>query len=242
MNSKSEVAKTIRYNRDITQRTKNDHYRLNRFWAGGYFGIVPKWEKIIANYFKELHEQNEKAIYVDVCGRASASYLGADKNYQFCLQPYDHKIELFRDEITVHGDIFNEKDYYSFLKLLRQNNDFPALITFLPVAGLQGYTPDEIFGDAPNMHSKVTYQRLKNNLRKSIEVLREGGYIFIDRPFQFGRYAGAAEFMQRRPQDQYELSLWMKLFCKEMKCTLKVESNIGGPHFLIRKRRKARRQ
>ncbi|MDO8729275.1 MAG: hypothetical protein Q7K26_05340 [bacterium] len=229
----TKVREAILYNRSRTQDVlkNSQYYRLDRSRASDYLWCDDgAWKTAIQTFFQSLRQHGERVVYVDVCGRANASSLGADRNYSFSLQPTDYHFLRCKENLCVQGDIFNARDFYSFVNLLRKNKDYPAFVTFVPVAGLQRYTP---WHKAECLHAEVIYQRLENNLRKMLEVVRPGGFIFVGRAFQFTELG---DFFRRKPLEKYESSLWIRDFCRKNKCTVKICDPMFGPSFLIRKR------
>ena len=224
------------------ERAGSGYYRLNRVFADLYLQGLPKWETKIRRFFNTLREQGKSVVFVDVCGRATGASLGADKSYSFSLQPVDiHHFCQCEKEVRVRGDVFIAADFYSFVRLIRSNGDKPALVTFKPVAGLQSYSPRRDFKDKPGLHYEVIFQRLKNNLRKMIEVMMPGGFMLLEHPFQLGDSTDSTDFLRGAPQDQYKSSLWVSAFCKEMRCSVEIKSTLCGPVWLIRKRKVRRR-
>ena len=244
VHTSADIRKAVLINRAKTQDclAGNDHYyRVDRHQAGQYLGGLPKWQKRMRVYFNELRTQGVRTVYADICGRARGMDLGAEHSYTFSLQPVSKFYTKVPNETFIEGDVFNARDFYSFINLIRSRGDLLAFATFEPIVGLQSYIPFESKEHRKSLlHSDVTCQRLANNLKKLIEVVRPGGYIFLDKPFQFGEYDGLEEFFSGIPREQNKLSLWLKKFCRENRCSIEMDSIIGL-RYLIRKWAKRRK-
>lgn len=210
----------------------SDRYRVDRFDAMGYFDIFPKWKNKVISYIEDLKKMKEKFVYIDVCGRASGQRLGADTSYLFSLRTDKLKrMARPKGDVFVDGDLFNRKDFSVLLGLVREDVA-PAFITFRPMAGLQNYSfINKETKNFPN-YEKITYGLLGKRLADVIEVLRPGGFILLERPFQC---IGLEDFFKGVPQDKSEFTLLVKSFAKKIKCSVDVLSSIGGPYFLLRK-------
>jgi hypothetical protein len=220
-----------------------DHfYRVDRRDAYDYFGVLPKWREIIRKYLYELREQGEHVAYADICGRTTAASLGADINYSFSLQPFMSRKVLGsnREETRVQGDLFSTRDFNSFIRLIRRNEDQLAFVAFEPIVGLESFTPNKRSTTRPRLNEEVTYQILERHLAKVVSILRPGGYIYLGPPFQLTR--DLAAFFRGAPQSEYRESLQVKAICKKLKCSVKVGATIGGPHWLIQKKEIKKKQ
>lgn len=214
-------------------------YAVDRRRADQYFVELEKWEKKIREYLQSLRAQDEYVTYVDICGRAKATSLGAQENYSFSLQPispYETPARVAgsnTEDPRFRGDIFSARDFNRFLAMIRRNGSAPAFVTFEPFAGLHNYIP---FGGAghPRLNKKVAFQILERNLRRLIGVIRPGGYLFLGPPFQFGSDMG--DFLREKPQSEYGSSLYVKELCRKLKCSVEIKATINGPRWLIRKR------
>lgn len=236
----SEIKEAIRWNRDASAKaypTDPYGFRVDRFYSD-YMSLQPKWERKVALYMDELKKVGERIVYADICGRTTAAQLGVDISYCFSLHASKITRKMHpKEDVLIDGDIFCMRDFYSFLALMRDKGDRPAFVTFYPIAGLERYTPSESEKYIKTrLHPRVTWQRLENNLRKLIQTVRPGGYIYIDRPFQF---AGddLGDWM-RRPRVElknYTSVKWMKAFCKGKHCSVEFDRDICGTKFLIRK-------
>lgn len=230
----AETRAALRYTRTITERAlpTEGYYGCDRLYAQIYLQDFPKWKRKVFGYLRDLAGQGESVVYADVCGRATGVDLGASRNYSFSLQPTDYHFSPCKGETRMQGDIFSMKDFYSFVGLLRRNGDYPAFVTFEPVAGLQNYSPCGKEQD-PFLRFEVSYQRLENNLCQMIGVLKEGGFLFLGPPFQF---MNSVDFWRGLPQEEYPFSRWVKALCKELRCSVEIgPSYFAGPRFLIRK-------
>lgn len=241
MENLGEIRKVIEHHKEISdkQRGNDDMYRVDIYDASRYFESNPRWEKKIEEYFKEIHSVGENVVYVDICGRASGVRLGADKTYTFSLKtPETRKIISQPGDIFIDGDIFNSKDFFEFITIIEDGGVPPALVTFRPIVGLEKHDPELQSKNILNYNKEVTYQQLIKRLQKMISVLRPGGYIFLEKPFQtmgIKESVGDVFSGERTPQDQWEISLAIKKLIRELKCKIEIDSEIGGPHFLIRK-------
>ena len=230
----SEIRKAIEFNNEMSEKaqpTDGERFRLNRYGAELYFTHFQKWREEIGSYFNEVKAQGDKVTYVDVCGRANGRKLGADISYCFSLQT-PRSADWFHDEedVLMEGDIFSAKDFYGFVSRIKEDGNQPSLVTFEPVAGLQDYSPGG--QSKPTLHREVTYQRLENNLKKMIEIVRPGGYIFLGKAFQLD---DLGDFFARKKPEEYTTSLNIKRIAKETKCSLRIQGDIEGPYFLLRK-------
>jgi hypothetical protein len=144
-----------------------------------------------------------------------------------------------KQDVIIDGDLFNMRDFYSFLALMRGRGDRPAFATFYPMAGLQNYTPwpSEKSRHTP-LHPQITWQRLENNLRKLLQVMKPGGYVYLDRPFQLCD-PDLGDWLFRRERNlefkDFTSVKWIKAFCKGKKCSVEFERDITGMKFLLRK-------
>lgn len=232
----SEIKAAIRWNREAAA---NDYprdpycYPVDRMHSD-YMSLQPKWQRKVYDYLWGLRMAGERVVYADICGRSTAKGLGADISYCFSL----HASEMTRimhppEDVIVDGDLFRMRDFYSFLEMMRVRNDRPAYVTFYPVAGLQSYTPSE---EKTRLHERVTLQRLENNLRRLIEVVRPGGYIYMDRPFQLhGSDLGDWLAHPRVELKDYRSVKRMREFCAGKRCSVEFDRDISGVKFLLRK-------
>ncbi len=214
----------LRHTTEMALLEDHHHYGLDRVRPLEYFWGCDAWVHCVCRYLDSLHKKGDKVVYVDVCGRASGHFVGADKSYGFSLQPVDFHIFRPEDDIAVQGDLFRLRDFSRFINLLRNRGDQPALVTFVPVVGLQAYTPEP-----RSLTEKVVYQRLLNNLRRMFEILRPGGFIYFERPFQL------TEIWNTKPYQEWGITLEIKKFCEKYNCNLDIVQYQTGPSFLLRK-------
>lgn len=210
----------------------NDSYRVDRSDALKYFGIAPKWRQKISDLSSRLKAEQKEFCYVDICGRASGARLGATQSYLFSLKT-NKMSRLFHptSDIFVDGSIFNSRDFSRLVRHIRSGGVRPSFITFMPMAGLQSHSP--LFGKhIPNFEA-ITYAILASRLVCMLELLLPGGFIMLERPFQFD--GSFAEAFSRTPQNKYKLSLALKKLARKCKCRIEILSELGGPYFLIHK-------
>jgi len=225
-----QIRETIKLHNSISKnKDPDDNYRLDRYNVNSYFDIHEKWRDKICSYFHELHDAGEKVVHVDICGRATARSLGADISYCFSFKTPLFRSILEPNNVFIDGNIFNTSDFSSLINRLRKDNARPALVTFEPVAGLQDY---HLLAEHVPDYMKITYGQLEKRLTDMIGILRPGGYIYLERPFQFGTLADS---FLRKDQKDYEISLSLKKISRLEKCRIEISSVIGGPYFLINK-------
>lgn len=157
-------------------------WEVYRSDASEYF-LSDEWQERVRNFFDKLHQNGEKAVYVDLCGTANGATLGADKSYGFSLQ-IPKNLETTSKYVLIEGDIFSSKDFQKLLSQLKHDEQ-PALVTFEPYGGIQGHirpTKDLTSGEMPESEVKkaqAAYYKLGSNLKKLIEILKPGGFILI---------------------------------------------------------------
>ncbi len=204
-----------------------ERYRLDRLSAEAYMDVDAEFRKKVYHFLRTLRGSGEKVVYVDICGRAKLDW--ADANYSFSLQENYWKSDQIPERFV--GDLFSAKDFYGFLRMLRNNGHRPSFVTCEPVAGLNEYTVVGYKKTGP--YEEVLYQRLENNLRAMIKLLRPGGFIFLSRVRQG---EGFGEFLAHIPPEKRKATLFMKALCKSMRCSVDMSAWHGGtPNFLIRK-------
>jgi len=236
MNNYSQIKKTINFHRmvSIENQKGNDYFRVDRSDTSRYFDLHSKWEIKVADYLRTLRQQGFKVVHADICGRTNAHSLGADKSFCFSFKTSEiTKALASKEQVFFDGDLFNSKRFSEFISLIKQES--PALVTFNPMAGLQSYGFYQQGVKDISLYKKITYQVLINRLHQIIEVVRPGGFIFLEKPFQFDSEI-AAGFILRKPQNQWTISLALKKIARKMKCTIEISSEIGGPYFLLKKR------
>lgn len=116
------------------------------------------------------------------------------------------------------------------MERLKRDNISPALVTFEPMAGLNRY--QSMYNAENPIYENVTYGQLEKRLEEIVEILKPGGYIYLEKPFQF---SGTADFFRGIPQKQWEITLNIKKLAERLKCKIKIATKISGPYFLIQK-------
>ena len=230
--SRADIKKAIRKLRGISLKGKDDQfYRLDRRSVSSY-RLEHDWCNPEYDILRTIKARGGKVVYVDVCGRATGESLWADETYTFSLQSLDRVFWKEKTATHVQGDLFNPRDFYGFIRLLRKKRVSPAFVTFHPVAGLQSYTPWSKDNDP--VYDLIVFQRLANNLQKMIEILKPGGFIHLGKPFQL-LYMDMWDFLNHVPRKEWKSHLWLKTFCRKMRCSL--EQGFSGDQdcHLIRK-------
>jgi len=234
------IKEAILFNRNETRRTLTNPqghlYNVDRLYADEYLAMQPKWKDLVRAYLRALRVQGERVVHVDICGTAMGHSLGAEISYCFALnagvlwrrgKPGSHEL--------IRGDIFCMRDFYSFVAHVRDKEGTIALATFCPIVGLQSYSPwDHDSGRETELHPRVTWQRLENNLRRLVQTMRPGGYIFIARPFSLGDPDTVCFLRKMQPKD-YTSVQWMKKFCRRNHCKIRYQRTITGIEFLLQK-------
>ncbi len=233
-----EICRIYDYYNNATQgdliNNPDDNYGVDRLSALQYLQTFPKWQTKLFAFFSDLEKQNKKFSYIDICGRASGcKNFGASVSYLFSLKT-DKWTRSLRcsNDIFVDGSIFDCRDFSRLIYHVKHGGIKPALITCMPMAGLHSYTPKTSINDMPN-YEAITYIVLAKRLAKLIDLLHPGGFIMIERPFQFD--GSFIEAFDRIPQNKFKLSMALKKFARKMKCKIEIISDIGGPYFLIQK-------
>ncbi len=240
------IRKVLRYHKrksERRRRTDDGYYRVNRLNASQYFffdnnefGIQSEWRKQVTSFFHQVHDQGQKVVYLDLCGEASARSLGADVSYTFSFQPY------FTSELTnvIHpgvqksdGDIFSLRDFSQMLQLIRDKGERLSLVTFDPIVGLQTHTPSHENKD----EKAVIYGILEQRLRKVVELMVPGGFVYIGRPFQID---GLTDFLLKKRQSESDLSLHLQKIAASLKCSIEIAEVLTGPYFLLRKNKEGK--
>jgi hypothetical protein len=234
--SRKEIGDTFQYysksSGEHERDNPSDRYRVDRRSAEQYFSIAPKWKQKLLEYFSELKKAKEFIVCADICGRASYLTLGANKSYFFSYKTNELcRLGENKKNVFFDGDIFNPTHFSQFISVIRNDGAQLAFVTFMPMAGLQQYTPQTIEG-LPN-YEHLTYTYLSKRLRDIVRILRPGGYVMIERPFQFD--GSIIDFACRLPQNQFKISIAMKKIARKLKCRIEILSGIGGPYFLLRK-------
>jgi hypothetical protein len=212
----------------VIKQKSGEHYLLDRKNAQLYLDGHDAMANKVYEFLHTLKERGEPIVYVDVCGRAKLDY--ADTNYSFSLQENYFQFEHTPERVV--GDLFSARDFYGFLQTIKANGHLLSLVTCEPVAGLDSYTTWFHKKSGHTWYREVLFQRLSNNLRATIRLLRPGGFIYLANVLQV---ESVDEFFAKTPQENYRWSLFLKELCASMYCSLDIESTGYGPVFLIRK-------
>lgn len=235
MSTFTEIRKVITAHHLISSsKPFDDRYRLDRPETYQYFTIHKEWSTKLHNYFSELHSNNERVVHIDICGRSGARSMGADISYCLSLYTTDFAKEIAAPhKILFDGDIFTTKHFDSFVSFAKKDVA-PALITFEPVAGLQAYSPGLHQDKLSSLYKEITYQQLIRRLRIGIELLRPGGFMYLERPFQFDS-SHFIDIFNKKSFKDFTLSIEIKKLLKRRKCKIEIRGHLGGPYFLIQK-------
>lgn len=210
-----------------------DYYRLDRNQTRQYFDIHKKW------FFKikeSLLKQKGKKIHIDICGRTTACRMGFDASYCFSLKTSDFlkKISV-NNHFFIDGDVFNPTEFNEFILFIKENKLYPSLVTFEPVAGLHEYGPYSVgVSKLTSNYPDFVYRYLKKRLEQVISILKPGGYIYLERPFQFDADM-MTEFLRGVPKNKMAISIAIKKIARLNKCTVEISHDCSGPYFLIHK-------
>ncbi len=251
----SEIRRAIEFHLKMSERKKqDDEYRVDRYDVVEYFAMISKWKLEVMKFLEEVHDLGEKVLFLDICGRATGYNLGADISYCFSIENTDFRKILSKPRDNFFdGDIFNSNDFSDFLNKVSGVGIPPALVTFAPMAGLTSYY--SLGGAHENISSnykEVTHGQLEKRLHQIVDILKPGGYIYIENPpFNSTDSLREVSFFYKIPttpnnnsnktkkepheQETYEISLELKRIAKELDCGIKITPTILGPGFLIRK-------
>ena len=222
------------------EMTPTDDYRRFRVYrsdADAYFDILPEVRVKVQAQFAKMRANGEKIVHIDICGEASAcKTLKADVSYlsPLTMIPND-ELRRHRNDKPLPGNIFDPNHFARLKHTVLAQDGAPALITFNPIAGLQDHDPihADLTGEALELHGKVTYGILEKRLVDCMTMLKRGGYIFIEKPFQS---MGTVEFLRGVPQEKRQFTLRVKELAEQNKCTVKCYADIRGPFLLVRRR------
>jgi hypothetical protein len=222
MENSGHIRKALGYQRGVSETSsQKDEYPLDRHDAENYFWLQKEWKQEIVEYFNTLHSQGKDVVYVDICGRASAKNLGADRSYGFSLKtPEARREQSEAGDTFIDGDIFDSKAFASFLAFLKEKGDQPNFVTFEPAAGLKDYNPLNVPTEEGEKYKEVVYQQLEKRLVDMIEILKPGGYVYLSRPFQK---------IENFVFDE------IKRIVTDSGCEIEMSNTAAGPQFLIRK-------
>ena len=190
-----KIKAVLNENRERAHKDKTERpfYRVDRSSASDYLRDHKEWQKIIETYFSDRKAQRLPIVYADICGEASATSMGATHNYSFSIK------ESYRrspDMTQFKGDVFNKRDVLDFIHDIKAHGHVLNYVTFEPIVGLGGYDLAKEREDQ-ELHRKVVWQQLENNLVLLLEVLEPGGYVYISKPFQL-ESRDIRDFLQRK--------------------------------------------
>ena len=225
-----EIRSTLRHHRDSSKRHP-PFYRVDNSQADSYFKRNHDYRKQILQYFSKLRDRGIPIVHLDICGIATVQSLGGDMSYCFSLK--DDSGFDYQGNQRVQGDLFCGRDFGKFLGEVRAQPEAPALITFRPIVGIQDNDPLWSKKGAGNSRD-VTEGILKKRFGQCVDVLRKWGYMYLEKPFQTN---GMEEFFRGIPQEEWRLSRQVKKLAEKYNCNVKIEGSLGGPKFLLRKRR-----
>jgi len=181
----SEIRKVMRYYNSVEmiKAEAGDHYRLDRNNTREYFFLHKEWYKKIEKYVNE--QKGSNLIHLDICGRTSARTMGFNESYCFALKTSELiKKFALKNHHFFNGSLFNPNKFKNFIKLIKDSGKFPSLVTFEPVAGLQDYGPKVLIEGVSN-YRDIVFTYLSKRLCQVVEILKPGGFIYMERPFQF---------------------------------------------------------
>ena len=231
-----EIRKVMEYYHSVAIKgiEGGDHFRLDRHQTREYFFIHKMWDEKLHKYINEELKNKEKLIHLDICGRTNARTMGFHKSYCFALKTSYFRKKMSEDNhYFFDGDLFNPNDFNEFIELIKTQKAYPTLITFEPVAGLQDYGP-EIKIDGVSNYREIVFAYLVKRLYQIVEILKPGGFLYMERPFQFDS-DNAVDFFCRVPQNKFKISNSLKKVARKLKCKIEIGKEIGGPYFLLRK-------
>lgn len=228
-----EIRRVVENHKVISdEAAKDDDYRVDRYAAREYFSGQPEWLEKVKVFFDELHKKGEKVVHVDLCGRANALNIGADVSYLFSLKPPELRKAMGDSrEVFVDGSIFDVTDFRALTEMIKEESVSPALVTFVPVAGLKAHIPKKYLQET--VEKEITYGILEKRLFDMIDMMRPGGYMYVTKPFDI---LGLEEFLQGKEQKNYKITERLKELLKGSGCTISMKEQVGGPVFLIHKK------
>lgn len=207
-----------------------DHfYRVDRGYADEYFFGCKDWQQEVADFASRLHTSNVPAVHLDVCGNTTADALGFDHSYQFSMS----NRRLCRPHTTAcRGDIFNKLEFFAFLNEIEAERGKLGFTSFMPMAGLQSYTPKS----AVPGHRDILYRMLFRQLAAVIDHTHIGGSVLLELPFQLDAGDGRiADHFSRTPFNQTKSHQTLKRWAKQLKCSVRGRKNLTGGSWLLRK-------
>jgi hypothetical protein len=211
---------------------KAEHnYRVDRGWTDDYFrnSRLFDWQTEIRTYANTLREQGCLVIHLDVCGNTVATNMGFDHSYQMSMSRYG---SLIKKGVTVYrGDIFARLSLQPFLNQILAERGQLALTTFRPLAGLQRFTP--IYERERGAYQTLIYYRLYQQLAAVVAATRVGGYIHLERPFQFDDSIG--DFLRKVKPHEMTGHVMLKTWARQLKCSIRLHRDSFGCKWLLRK-------
>ena len=227
----SEIRDGVKKMNSVISMSTNwpHHYRVDRTWTDIYFFELDDWEKEIYAFATTVKDSGQSAIHLDVCGNTSARGLGYEHSYQFSMSTRG----AWQENCTAcRGDIFDKRALRDFLLKIEAERGKLSFTTFMPMAGLQSHSPDEDYV----AHRDVLYQRLFQQLYLVLLHTHVGGYVLLERPFQFDYGDGRIEnFLSRTPFKQSAFHTAVKVWAKRLKCSVRGKHNLTGGIWLLRK-------
>jgi hypothetical protein len=209
--------------------TLSHHYRVDRSWADEYFFQLDAWKRDIADFATIVRDSGQSATHLDICGNTSARSLGYDHSYQFSMSEREY---WPADCTACRGDIFDKRALRDFLRKIEAERGKLSFTTFMPMAGLQSYTPRE----DPVSHRDVLYQRLFQQLELVLRHTSVGGYVLLERPFQLDVADGRiGDFLSRTPFEQSSFHTAIVTWSKKLRCSVRGQHNSTGGNWLLRK-------
>lgn len=231
----TKIRKIMKYYASIAEQKieGGDCYiLLDRSQTRQYFDIHKKW---LFEIEESLSKQKGKKFHIDICGRTTACRMGFDASYCFALKTSDFvkKISI-NNHFFIDGDIFNPTEFNKFILFIKENKLYPSLVTFEPVAGLHEYGLSSAISTKVPGYREFVYSYMGKRLEQVIEILRPGGYIYLEKPFQFDPVL-VGEFITGTPKNQFDLSIGIKKITRNKKCRIEISNDMNGPYFLIHK-------
>lgn len=204
-------------------------YRVNRPWIYEYFtdSRHDRWWDEIEGFANHVRGRDERVIHLDICGNARAS------------RSFDHSYQVSMSHNEVHrGDqvTFYRRDIFDRFALRDLANDISVrgetltLTTFRPIVGLERYTPFKVDGE---VYKHIIHQRLFDQLAIVVNHTRVGGYVYLERPFQFDE--SIVDFILRtKPINMIGHQNMLK-WARRLKCSVRMSHDSFGLKWLLRK-------
>jgi hypothetical protein len=213
--------------------TSSHYYRVDRSWADEYFFQLDAWKREIVDFASTVRDSGQSAVHLDICGNTSARSLGYEHSYQFSMSTRGHWPV---DCTAYRGDIFDKQALRDFLQQIEAERGKLSFTTFMPMAGLQSYTPQRSCAS----HRDVLYQRLFQQLEQVLLHTQVGGYVLLERPFQLDSGDGRiGDFLSRTPFKQTAFHTAVKAWAKLLKCSVRGKDSIVGGNWLLKRDHKS---